>query len=109
MAISADRIRAIQSDMGARIDAISHALPHCALAQLVEEIDGIRRIADDYGFNAVACLASTLESAIARGGRQATILCYLDAMSDATGLSPGMVPPPQQEALLASVALRLHG
>jgi signal transduction histidine kinase len=108
MAMAIETIRAVQNDIHCRIDALSHALPHCAIDQLAGRIDEIRRLAHDNGFATVECLAATLASAVARGGRQATILCYLDAMSDANGLPPQVQQGAAQEALLASVALRLH-
>jgi hypothetical protein len=108
MAMALDAIRAVQNDIHGRIDALSHALPHCAIGNLADRIDEIRRLAHDNGFATVECLASTLASAVARGGRQATILCYLDAMSDANGLPPQVQQGAAQEALLASVALRLQ-
>ena len=98
----ADMQRRITGEIG----ALAEALPHCALSQIVQGIDDIRRLARDNGFAAVETLASRLESAVGSGGQRAAILTYLDAMSDAAS-APGPLPVAVQEAWLASVAMRL--
>ena len=97
----------IQNRITGQIGALAEALPHCALAQIVQGIDDIRCLARDHGFAAVETLASQLESAVAGGGYRAAILTYLDAMSDAAGAPRGPLPVAAQEAWLASVAVRL--
>src|SRR3546814_7634410 len=79
----ADPYLDIQNRITGQIGALAEALPHCALAQIVQGIDDIRCLARDNGFAAVETLASRLESAVAGGGYRAAILTYLDAMSDA--------------------------
>ena len=107
MAIQTDHYREIQDRIGGQIGALAEALPHCALAQIVQGVDDIRCLARDNGFAAVEMLASRLESAVAGGGYRAAILTYLDAMSDAVAAPPGPLPAAAQEAWLASVAMRL--
>ncbi|MDO9362696.1 MAG: hypothetical protein Q7T60_07205 [Sphingopyxis sp.] len=97
----------MQTRITGQIGALAEALPHCALAQIVQGIDDIRCLARDNGFAAVETLASRLESAVAGGGYRAAILTYLDAMSDAAGAPQGPLPAAAQEAWLASVAVRL--
>ncbi len=97
----------MQNQITGQIGALAEALPHCALAQIVQGIDDIRCLARDNGFAAVETLASRLESAVAGGGYRAAILTYLDAMSDAAGAPRGPLPAAAQEAWLASVAVRL--
>ena len=97
----------MQDRITGQIGALAEALPHCALAQIVQGIDDIRCLARDNGFAAVETLASRLESAVAGGGYRAAILTYLDAMSDAVAAPPGPLPAAAQEAWLASVAMRL--
>ena len=97
----------IQSRITGQIGALAEALPHCALAQIVQGIDDIRCLARDHGFGAVETLASRLESAVAGGGYRAAILTYLDARSDAVAAPRGPLPSGAQEAWLASVAMRL--
>ena len=97
----------IQRRITGQIGALAEALPHCALAQIVQGIDDIRCLARDNGFVAVETLASRLESAVGKGGQRAAILTYLDAMSDAASAPPGPIPAAAQEAWLASVAMRL--
>lgn len=97
----------IQYRITGQIGALAEALPHCALAQIVQGIDDIRCLARDNGFAAVETLASRLESAVAGGGYRAAILTYLDAMSDAASLPRGPLPAAAEEAWLASVAMRL--
>ena len=107
MAIQTDPFQDIQNRISGQIGALAEALPHCALAQIVQGIDDIRCLARDHGFGAVETLASRLESAVAGGGYRAAILTYLDAMSDAVAAPPGPLPAAAQEAWLASVAMRL--
>ena len=97
----------MQTRITGQIGALAEALPHCALAQIVQGIDDIRCLARDNGFAAVETLASRLESAVAGGGYRAAILTYLDAMSDAVSVPRGPMAPAAQEAWLASVAMRL--
>ena len=107
MAIQTDHYREIQDRIGGQIGALAEALPHCALAQIVQGVDDIRCLARDNGFAAVEMLASRLESAVAGGGYRAAILTYLDAMSDAVAAPRGPLPAAAHEAWLASVAMRL--
>lgn len=97
----------MQRRITGQIGALAEALPHCALAQIVQGIDDIRCLARDNGFAAVETLASRLESAVGSGGHRAAILTYLDAMSDAANAPPGSLTAAAQEAWLASVAMRL--
>jgi hypothetical protein len=97
----------MQDRITGQIGALADALPHCALAQIVQGIDDIRCLARDNGFAAVETLASRLESAVAGGGYRAAILTYLDAMSDAASAPRGTLPAAAHEAWLASVAVRL--
>ncbi|MBB6426153.1 hypothetical protein [Sphingopyxis sp. JAI128] len=107
MQTQTEQYQDIQNRITGQIGALAEALPHCALAQLVQGIDDIRCLARDNGFAAVETLASHLESAVAAGGYRAAILTYLDAMSDAAGAPQGPLPTAIQEAWLASVAVRL--
>lgn len=107
MAIQTDHFQDIQTRISGQIGALAEALPHCALAQIVQGIDDIRCLARDHGFGAVETLASRLESAVGAGGYRAAILTYLDAMSDAVAAPRGPLPAAAQEAWLASVAMRL--
>ena len=97
----------MQDRITGQIGALAEALPHCALAQIVQGIDDIRCLARDNGFAAVETLASRLESAVEGGGYRAAILTYLDAMSDAASAPRGTLPAAAHEAWLASVAVRL--
>ena len=107
MRTQADPYLDIQHRITGQIGALAEALPHCALAQIVQGIDDIRCLARDNGFAAVETLASRLESAVAGGGYRAAILTYLDAMSDAATVPRGPLPAAMHEAWLASVAMRL--
>lgn len=107
MRTQADPYHDIQDRLTSQIGALAEALPHCALAQIVQGIDDIRCLARDNGFAAVETLASRLESAVAGGGYRAAILTYLDAMSDAASVPRGPLPAATHEAWLASVAMRL--
>jgi hypothetical protein len=107
MRSQADPYHDMQDRITGQIGALAEALPHCALAQIVQGIDDIRCLARDNGFAAVETLASRLESAVAGGGYRAAILTYLDAMSDAASAPRGALSAAAHEAWLASVAVRL--
>ncbi|PZQ23993.1 MAG: hypothetical protein DI569_02855 [Sphingopyxis macrogoltabida] len=107
MQTATDHDSQMQDRITGQIGALAAALPHCAIAQIVQGVDDIRCLARDNGFAAVETLASRLESAVAAGGYRAAILTYLDAMSDAAAAPRGPLPPAAHEAWLASVAMRL--
>lgn len=105
MAMTEARANRIRHDLHSRIEAIASDRGRMSQRQLVEGVDAIRSLAQAHGFSAVACLAGRLESALGRDHGGATLLCYLDALDDAVKLDPMRMPA--QQALLASVALRL--
>ena len=107
MRMQGDYFQDMQDRITGQIGALAAALPHCAIAQIVQGVDDIRCLARDNGFAAVETLASRLESAVAGGGYRAAILTYLDAMSDAVRAPRGPLPAAAHEAWLASVATRL--
>jgi hypothetical protein len=96
--------------IGDQIGALAAAAGHCPLAQLVEGVDAVRRLARTEGLGEVAMLASRLESAIAERGRSAIILSYLDAMAAAltvtTDGSADAGTAANDDAWLASIAVR---
>jgi HPt (histidine-containing phosphotransfer) domain-containing protein len=105
MALTEARAAHIRADLHQRIAAIAANRASLNVRQLVETVDDIRSIAQSHGFGAVAGIAGRLESALAQDSAGATLLCYLDALDDAVTLEP--VRQDMQQALLASVALRL--
>lgn len=107
MGMQGDYYQDMESRITGQIGALVDALPHCALMQIVQDVDDIRCLARDHGFALVETLASRLESAVAAGGQRAAILTYLDAMSEAAAAPRGPLPIAAQEAWLASVAMRL--
>lgn len=100
------RIQMVRSDLHDRIAAIAGRCGALDPIQLATGVDDLRSVAQTNGFGAVAAIAGQLSSAIARDIAGPTILCYLDALDDAVSLDPGFAAM-QQQALLASVALRL--
>ena len=90
-----------------RIDVLARELPHLSVSRIVFAVDDIRREARGARMDAVAALATGLERAMATSKGTAVILPYLDAMSDALACKTSV--PGRQEALLASVSIRLHG
>lgn len=102
-----DPHRDIQQQIAGQIGALAAALPRCAIMQVIEGVDDIRRLARDHGFALVETLASRLESAVAADGHRAAILPWLDAMSDAAAAPCGPIPAAAHEAWLAAVATRL--
>jgi hypothetical protein len=105
MALSGEHAEGVRATLRGHIATIARHSAHIPVHDLVEQVDQIRSIAATVGFATVSTIAGRLESALARDVCGAILLCYLDALDDAVTLEP-MVPPAQQ-ALLASVALRL--
>lgn len=84
--------------------------------QSFAHIEKIRQLAIASGFSTVAAVVRTLESELAGGGRMRAITCYMEALQDALDIDSMAVSGgaavnvrPYQEALLASLALRMHG
>ncbi len=105
MPMTEKKTAAIRSDLHGRIAQIAGERGRMNPRQLVESIDALRSVADAHGFGAVASLAARLESRLGHDDGSAALLCYLDALDDAVKLDP--LRQPAQQALLASVALRL--
>jgi hypothetical protein len=95
----------IRQELHGRISAIAAQSGRLSTYELVEEVDALRSIANAHGFTAVSTLAGRLESSLARHSSPSTLLCFLDALDDAVTLEP--MRQQAQQALLASVALRL--
>ena len=84
--------------------------------QWLTAIEAVHDSARASGFATVALLARALESELADGGRMRAIACYMEAMEDALDLDAAHQAGARnfdlargQEALLASLALRMHG
>ena len=107
MPMTEARIQFIRSDLHDRIAAIADRCGALDIRMLADRIDDLRGTAQACGFSTVATIAGQLGSALARDIAGPTILCYLDALDDAVKLDP-LRAPLQQQALLASVALRLN-
>ena len=90
-----------------RIDAIAAALPRQAHIGICEQVDQVRRLAQDHGLGPVAQLARAIESAIARGECAAVIRDYVEAMREAVGCD--RVDGAAGEAFLAAIAVRFSG
>jgi hypothetical protein len=105
--LTKSQIKLVQADLQRRISALEIRLPLRSLPALLAEIDAIRAIAHRHGFDAIDHLTRALETHLANGGGASALYCYLDALQDAALLEPGFVV--EQEALLASVALRMGG
>lgn len=105
MAMSEARASRVRHDLHGRIATLASEGRRMRPAQLVEGVDAIRTLANSYGFLTVSSLAARLESALARDIGPSTLLSYLDALDDAVKLEPMRMQA--QQALLASVALRL--
>ena len=104
--ITEARLNQIRTELHTRVATIAGNRGATARHRLVEQVDEIRSFASNCGFSTVSCLASRLESALARDIAAPTLLCYLDAIDDAITLEP-VGGPAIQQALLASIALRI--
>ncbi len=107
MHLTRGQVKLVRDDLARRIGTLEARLPLRSFTALMAEIDAIRTLAQRHGFEAVACLARALESHLATGGGAAALHGYIDALHDAVALDPGFHVA--QEALLASVSLRLDG
>ena len=102
--------------LGEAIAALGAAVLDKEWRTWLTAIDAVHDQARASGFATVALLARALESELADGGRMRAVACYMEAMEDALDLDAGhlaALPAPDlrrgQEALLASLALRMHG
>ena len=98
------------------MDTLADSIAGKQPQQWLQNIEEIRRTAHHFGCSTVEMMASALESEIAHDGCVRTMTCYLEAMADAFDMdfSADGIPAPallrqNQEALLASLALRMHG
>ncbi len=107
MPMTETRVAYVRHDLHERIAAIADRCGALDIRMLASRIDDLRSTAQTHGFTTVATIAAQLGSALARDIAGPTILCYLDALDDAVKLDP-LRTPLQQQALLASVALRLN-
>lgn len=102
--------------LGEVITALGLAVVQGHSRQWLTAIEAVHDSARASGFATVALLARMLESELADGGRMRAIACYMDAMEDALDLDAAHQAGARnfdlargQEALLASLALRMHG
>lgn len=112
----------------AMIDALADSLPFADPTRWIDNIEIIRNTAHHMGYSTVEMVASSLESVIARDSCKRVIACYMDAIrvalemdltfaalslpispSMSLSASPVIILRQNQEALLASLALRMHG
>lgn len=100
------RLNQIRSELHTCVARIADNRGVTARHQLAQLVDDMRSLAQNSGFATVSYLASRLESALARDIAAPTLLCYLDAIDDAISLEP-VGGPAIQQALLASIALRM--
>lgn len=107
MGINQDALLTIKAQLSDRIDRIAEQIGHMPAGRLTHEIDDIRRMARDYGFQAVADLAHALESAMAQSEGSVTVLPYLDSMRDAVGCDA--LDDSTGASFLAVVNQRLYG
>ena len=109
---NASALATLNKAMDILADSISLTQP----VQWLRTIEDIRCVAHHYGCSTIAMVASALESEIAQDGSVRAMTCYVEAMADAfdidfadSALQPLTLLRQNQEALLASLALRMHG
>ena len=109
---NASALATLNKAMDILADSISLTQP----VQWLRTIEDIRCVAHHYGCSTIAMVASALESEIAQDGSVRIMTCYMEAMADAfdidfadSALQPLTPLRQNQEALLASLALRMHG
>jgi hypothetical protein len=100
-----DALNIVRSGLRTRIDAIAAQQGHISLSRICEQIDHIRHDARAHGLEPVERLASTLESALAKGGLGPVLLSYLDLMRDAVECEDNSAET--STAYLAALSLRL--
>jgi hypothetical protein len=107
MGIENEALLKVRADLCDRIDALAEQALKLRAGQVATAVDGIRRVARDYGFDAVAEIAHSLESAMARADGAVLARPYLDAMRDLIGCET--IAPHAAQAWLASIHQRLYG
>jgi hypothetical protein len=107
MGIESDALLRVRADLCDRIDALAEQALKIQAGQIALAVDGIRRVAREYGLDAVADMAHSLESAMARSDGAVTVRCYLDAMRDMIGCEA--LAPEAAQTWLASINQRLYG
>ena len=107
MAIESDALLSVRAELCDRIDALAEQVLRIRSGQIAHAVDEIRRTAREYGLDAVADMAHSLESAMAGADGAVTVRSYLDAMREMIGCEA--LAPDAAQAWLASINQRLYG
>ncbi len=98
---------AVRAQLCERIDGIMVKVPTLDRAELVAQIDAVRKTANEYGLAPLEAVTRGLESALGNAIGRTTILPYLDMMRDATACDPRDTRAAQ--TYLAAVNRRVYG
>jgi hypothetical protein len=94
----------VRGDLLNRIDGLHRECGTINLGPLCSQLDEIRGLARNHGFDAIERLASLLSSVIAYNGHRQVALTYLSLMRDAA--ESEAVDPASSNVFLAAAALR---
>lgn len=97
----------IRADLAQRIAALDMRAARARTADLAEDLDAIRRIAQANGMQPAVSIAHVLETALARGERGALVHGWLDILRDAIGCD--RIDGSACDAYLAACSVRLSG
>lgn len=96
----------VKAGLCERIDAIAAGLDRSHTI-LCDQIDQVRRIAQEHGLAPVAQLARAAETALARGECRSVVRSYVEAMREAVGCD--RLDSAAGEAFLAAISVRFSG
>lgn len=106
-----DRLMMVRAELSEQLDALRLTSFQAAPVQFLMRLDAIRKTAQTNRFDAVAEIASAFEAAmqtvINGSGAAPVIDNFTEILGDAIGAK--QLEPGASRALLANIALRLHG
>ncbi|MGN6269060.1 MAG: hypothetical protein ACTHM0_04105 [Sphingomonas sp.] len=94
-----------RADLAQRIAALDLSAGHRRAADLAEDLDAIRRIAQAAGMQPAVSVAHVLDAALARGERGPLIHGWLEVLRDAIGCD--RADQPTCDAYVAACSVRL--
>ena len=101
-----DGLLVVRADLSDRLDRLQRAAERMSIRDLGRDLDTMAMLAAAYGLKPVAALAEAFARAIRAQPRGCPASLYFERLRDAIGCQ--RVDAQVQEALLASVSIRLH-
>ena len=105
MAPHADGMSLVRAELCERLLSLQTTARRLSARDFAESVEGIRRLAADYGLTPVVRVADALERAVAEDRGACPRALYLARLQDAIGCE--RIEESAAEAILASVSVRL--